>query len=237
MNHPFGTVNYGKEQVQFNVLYSARTTLGIEVYPDSNVVVKAPLGTDPAEVQKRVFRRVRWILRQQHYFQQFDPRTPVRQFVGGETHLYLGRQFRLAISTGNQDSVKLTRGYFVVEVKSAVSSDKVKSLLDGWYAGRAAVKFEESFTHCWPYFDKLNLLKPRLQIRRMQKRWGSLSKGGQLTLNTDLIRAPKECIDYVITHELCHLQCHDHSSDFYRLLEKMMPDWEKRKHKLELALV
>lgn len=237
MNRSIDTVTYGREQVQFNVLYSARKTLGIEVYPDSNVVVKAPLGTDPAEVQKRVFKRVRWILRQQHYFRQFDPRTPVRQFVGGETHLYLGRQFRLAISTGNQDSVKLTRGYFSVEVKSAVSSEKVKILLDSWYAGRAVVKFEENFSHCWPYFEKLGLTKPRLQIRRMQKRWGSLSRGGQLTLNTDLIRAPKECVDYVITHELCHLQCNDHSSEFYRLLEKVMPDWERRKHKLELALV
>lgn len=237
MNRPFGIVKYGKEQVQFNVLYSARKTLGIEVYPDSNVVVKAPLGTDPAEVQKRVFKRVRWILKQQRYFRQFDPRTPMRQFVGGETHLYLGRQFRLAISAGNKDSVKLTRGYFTAEVRSDVSSEKVKNLLNGWYAEKAAVKFEESFSHCWPYFEKLGLPKPRLQIRRMQKRWGSLSRGCQLTLNTDLIRAPKECIDYVITHELCHLQCNDHSSEFYRLLEKVMPDWEKRKHKLELALV
>ncbi|MDD2310529.1 MAG: SprT family zinc-dependent metalloprotease [Desulfuromonadaceae bacterium] len=230
-------VHYGKEKVQFRVLYSARKTLGIEVYPDSNVVVKAPLGTDPAEVRKRVVKRARWILRQQHYFHQFDPRTPSRQFVGGETHLYLGRQFRLAISAGNQDTVKLSRGYFTVEVKSVVSPDKVKILLDGWYAAKAAARFEESFGRCWSYFDKLGLLKPRLQIRRMQKRWGSLSSSGTLTLNTDLVRAPKECIDYVITHELCHLQCHDHSSHFYRLLEKVMPDWEKRKHKLELTLV
>lgn len=203
MNQSPGIVNYGKEQVQFNVLYSARKTLGIEVYPDSNVLVKAPVGTDPAEVQKRVFRRVRWILRQLHYFQQFDPRTPGRQFVGGETHLYLGRQFRLKISNGNQNSVKLTRGYFDVEFKGVTTSDKVKSLLDGWYVAKAAVKFEESFDRCWQYFDKLNLMKPRLQIRRMQKRWGSLSRRGMLTLNTELIRAPQECIDYVITHELC----------------------------------
>jgi hypothetical protein len=70
----------------------------------------------------------------------------------------------------------------------------------------------------------------------MRKRWGSLSKGGMLTLNTDLIRAPRECIDYVIIHELCHLKYHDHGSEYYRLLERVMPDWEKRKHKLELAL-
>lgn len=231
------SITYGKESISFSVLFSARKTLGIEVYPDSNVVVKAPLGTDPAEVRKRVVKRVRWILKQQHYFHQFDPRTPARQFVGGETHLYLGRQFRLAITAGNQNSVKLSRGYFAVEVKGAASPDKVKSLLEGWSAEKAGIKFAESFDGCWPYFDKRGLMKPRLQIRRMKKRWGSLSRGGRLTLNTDLIRAPKECIDYVITHELCHLQCHDHSQSFYRLLERVMPDWEKRKHKLELALV
>lgn len=237
MNLSSGTVNHGKQQIQFRVLYSARKTLGIEVYPDCNVLVKAPVGTEPAEIQKRVSRRVRWILKQQHYFHQFNPRTPMRQFVGGETHLYLGRQFRLKTVNGNQDCVKLTRGYLNVELKGYISADKVKGLLEGWYAAKAAARFAENLDRCWPYFERLQLVKPRLQIRRMQKRWGSLSRNGTLTLNTDLIRAPKECIDYVITHELCHIQFHDHSPDFYRLLEKVMPDWEKRKHKLELALV
>jgi hypothetical protein len=71
----------------------------------------------------------------------------------------------------------------------------------------------------------------------MKTRWGSLAKSGALTLNTDLVRAPLECIEYVITHELCHLKHHDHSSGFYKLLEKVMPDWEKRKRRLEMALV
>jgi len=71
----------------------------------------------------------------------------------------------------------------------------------------------------------------------MKKRWGSLSRSGLLTLNTDLIRAPQECIDYVITHELCHTLHHDHGAAFYALLVEVMPDWERRKHKLELALV
>ena len=232
-----GTIDYGKEQIHFSVLYSVRITLGIEVHPDGKVLVKAPAGTDPAEIQKRVYKRVRWILRQQHYFRQFDPRTPGRQFVGGETHLYLGRQFRLKIIKGSQDSVKLIRGYFRVELKSPPSSDRIKYLLDRWYVEKAATRFKENFDRCWPNFEKLNLTKPRLQISCMRKRWGSLSRSGILTLNTDLIRAPVACIEYVITHELCHIRFHNHSSDYYRLLGKVMPDWEKRKHKLELALV
>jgi len=218
-------------------LHGSRKTLAIEVFPDSSVVVKAPPGTTVEEIRTRVAKRASWIMRQQQYFQQFDPRTPPRQFVGGETHLYLGRQFRLKVIEGSQNAVRLSKGFFWVEEKGGADPVKTRALLNSWYAEKAATVYEDSFKRCWPNFEKLGLSKPRLQIRRMKKRWGSLSRGGLLTLNTDLIRAPRECIDYVITHELCHLQFHDHSSSFYQLLEKVMPDWEKRKHKLELALV
>ena len=70
----------------------------------------------------------------------------------------------------------------------------------------------------------------------MKKRWGSFPKNGILTLNLELLKAPKECIEYVITHELCHSMHHNHSAEFYRLLEQVMPGWKKLKHKLELKL-
>jgi predicted metal-dependent hydrolase len=237
MNAAFGAVNYGREKVNFSVLYLDRETLAIEVHPDGTVLVKAPADTNSAEIENRVIKRVRWILKQLRYFQQFYPRTPKRQFLGGETHLYLGRQFRLKVGSGRQDSVKLTRGYFVIETTGEISPAKTEKLLGAWYAAKAAAIFRESLERCWSSFERNNPVKPRLLVRRLRKRWGSLSKSGALTLNMDLIRAPKECIDYVITHELCHLRFHDHGPDFYRLLEKVMPDWEKRKHKLELMLV
>lgn len=230
------TVRYGKESIRYNVLHCSRKTLAIEVHPDSSIVIKAPSGTGLDEVQVKVGKRARWIIRQLQFFRQFEPRTPERCFVGGETHLYLGKQFRLKISEGVRDSVKLRRGYFEIETKSSANPDTIRLVLERWYREKAAKTFQDSFEHCWPHFEQLGLAKPHLQIRRMKKRWGSLSKTGQLTLNMELVRAPKECITYVIIHELCHLQCHDHSGDFYRLLEKVMPDWEKRKHKLELVL-
>jgi len=236
MSLSHGTVAYAKETIDFNVYYADRKTMEIAVHPDSLVVIKAPVGTAFAEVKKRVIRRAGWIKRQLDYFRQFEPRTPGRSYVGGETHLYLGKQYRLRISSGEVDSVKLIRGHFHIAVKGKVTPDKVRSLLEGWYAGKAGERFKESYGRNWPCFEKLSSAKPRLQVRRMRKRWGSLSKGGVLTLNTDLIRAPRECIDYVIIHELCHLHHHDHGPGFYRFLEKVMPDWEKRKHKLELAL-
>jgi predicted metal-dependent hydrolase len=235
MSH--GIVSYGREKIEFSFCRTERKTLEIAVHPNQSVIVKAPLGVEPAELQRRVVRRARWIIRQRNFFRQFEPHTPARCYEGGETHLYLGKHYRLKIAAGQKDEVKLVKGYFEVQVKGHISSEKIKCLLDGWYAKMAKNKFRECLDRCWLYFDKQGLPQPIMQIRQLKKRWGSLSGKGTLTLNMDLIRAQKDCIDYVIVHELCHLQCKDHNHKFYELLKKIIPDWEKRKYKLELTLV
>ena len=107
----------------------------------------------------------------------------------------------------------------------------VKKLLDEWLRNKAKAQFKKIFDDCIKKYAKS--VAPRLQIRDMKTRWGSLSKGGILTLNIKLIAAPKECIEYVVVHELCHLKYPNHDSKFYRLLDTRLPDWERRKNKLE----
>jgi len=243
MSSSRGAIAFGKENIEFSFSQVDRKTLEIAVHPDQAVVIKAPLGIDIEEIQKRVVKRVRWISRQREFFRQFQPLTPPRQYLGGETHLYLGRRYSLKINRENQNAgarhaapLRLICGYFQMTVNGNATSDQVKAVLEKWYAVHGKIKFRESFERCWPHFEKLSLTKPHLQIRTMKKRWGSLSGKDILTLNPDLIRAPRECIDYVVTHELCHLQNKNHGHDFFRLLEKVMPDWKKRKHNLELLL-
>ncbi len=230
-------LTYGGVDLVFELLRTARKTLEIAVHPDGRVVVKAPLDVEIEDVEARVLRRARWIRKQQAYFQQFRPRTPPRQYIGGETHRYLGRQYRFKLMHGEQPSVKLSRGYFWIACQDHRNPVEVRRLLWQWLTKRAHEKFAESFERCWPHFSRQGLPRPTLKIRRMKTRWGSLSESGTLTLNVSLIQAPRECIDYVITHELCHLKHPDHSPAFYGLIEKVMPDWEKRKHKLELSLI
>jgi predicted metal-dependent hydrolase len=236
MSLPSGVVAYGKNNIEFSFFYVNRMTLEIAVHPDQTVVIKAPLGTEIEEIKKRIVKRAAWILKQRAFFRQFDPRTPTRSYVGGETHLYLGKHYRLRIRKGNQDAVKLIKGFFEIRVMGSISSEKVKCLLEGWYKEKAALKFNENIDRCLPFLEKFSLVKPKLQIRLILKRWGSLSANKVLTLNADLIRAPKECINYVIVHELSHLRYDNHGSEFYKFLDKVMPDWEKRKHRLEVTL-
>ncbi|MBD1917273.1 MULTISPECIES: M48 family metallopeptidase [Cyanophyceae] len=77
---------------------------------------------------------------------------------------------------------------------------------------------------------------PPLHIRRLTRRWGSLTATSTLILNRALIRASTKAIDYIITHELCHLVYPDHGRDFVELLTRTLPDWELRKHRLEKQL-
>ena len=232
------TVLFGSTTISFKLFFVNRRTMEIAVHPDKTVVVKAPEGTACDTIKKRVLKRAGWIVRQLDFFRKFDPRTPKRFYVGGESHLYLGRRYRLKIHRNQtRNEVKLTRGFFQVFVKGGGSPERVRQLMDFWYAQKAAKRFRESFERCLPSFIPIKCKKPSIDIRRMKKRWGSLSKNGRLTLNVDLIRAPKECIDYVITHELCHLKYHDHGPNFYRLIENVMPDWERRKTKLEFSLI
>ena len=227
----------GHAYLVFELLRVPRKTLEIAVHPAGRVVVKAPVDVKIEDIEARVIRRARWIQKQQAYFQQFRPRTPPRQYIGGETHRYLGRQYRLKLVHGGRASVKLSRGYFWITCQDPRNREEVRRLLWQWLTTRAREKFAESFERCWPHFSRQGLPRPGLKIRRMKTRWGSLSESGALTLNVSLIQTSRECIDYVITHELCHLKHPDHSPSFYRLLEKVMPDWEKRKHKLELSLI
>jgi len=115
-------------------------------------------------------------------------------------------------------------------------SEHVAVLLEDWYRMKAREHFSISLERCGHGFIGNECALPAIQIKKMRTRWGSLSKNGTLTLNLSLVRAPRECIEYVITHELCHLKHDDHRSAFYKLLEKHMPDWERRKRKLELLL-
>lgn len=231
------TIIYGQRSIEYRLFYSARSTMEIAVLPDSTVIVKAPTTADIFKIEQKVSNRARWIIRQLNYFKQFSPRTPERYYLNGETHLYLGKRYRLKIVQDNQDRVKLTRGYFLISCRQQPNPVTTQKLLNAWYAEKATLQFNASFERCWPKFKQFSLDRPNLSIRQMHKRWGSLSVNGRLTLNSNLIKTPLECIDYVVTHELCHLKFHNHCSEFYRLLDTVIPDWEKVKHKLELSLV
>lgn len=230
------TIRYGKTKIDYRLLLMNRKSLEIAVHPDKSIIVKAPSDVALELIEARIKKRARWIKRQIAYFTQFEPQTPARQYIAGESHLYLGRQYRLKIGDADKDNVLLKNGYIYLEVTSR-KLNHIQQLMDLWYRKRAKTYLPQIFDDCWESFKRSNLNKPYLKLQKMNMRWGSLSAKGQLTLNLKLIEAPRACIEYVVMHELCHLIHHNHSAEFYKLLERIMPDWESRKCKLEMSLI
>ena len=237
MNRERGHVEYGQHCIEFVVVRRKRTTLELAVEPDATVVIAAPLSASMEAIAEKVRKRASWVRRQQQFFLQFVPRTPPRRYVSGETHLYLGRQYRLKVIAGGLPEVKLLRGVMVVQSQSPKRADVTRDLVNAWYRVRSQKWFADRLEVNLLRFPNPERVRPiGLIIRHLRQRWGSMSPGHRMLLNQRLIQAPIYSIDYVITHELCHVAEPSHGPAFFKLLNRILPDWQQRKQRLECLL-
>lgn len=234
------TIQFGSKIIAFQLEFSHRKTLGITVTPEMEVLVKAPADAPLDLIKDQVKKKAPWIIKQQSFFLSFHPKLLERKYVSGETHLYLGRQYRLKVfeeaTAVGCGAVKL-KGQFL-EVSTSDKA-KVKQLVDMWYHQRAIEVIKPMAQRLFNHFisrNNLSSLPFNFSFRNMPTRWGSCTEKGRIILNPELIKAPKGCIEYVIVHELCHLIHHDHTSKFIDLQTREMKDWEKWKMKLEKLL-
>ena len=229
-------ITYGNRTIEFDLEYSNRKSLGITVNPDKTVYIKAPADTEYSNIIDQIKKKGRWILKQKDHFESFLPNTPERKYVSGETHLYLGKQYRLKLFEDETERVKMIRGYIQVFTKDRTDKERIKGLLSSWYRDHFEKKVNDHLEANLEYFQRYKLGRPEIRIRKMKKRWGSCTPQGQIIINPEIIKAPGRCIDYVIIHELCHLIYPTHSKEFYALQTKIMPDWKKWKFRLDQML-
>ncbi|MCK9301709.1 MAG: SprT family zinc-dependent metalloprotease [Bacteroidales bacterium] len=227
-------LQYGTIKLRYTIELCRRKTLGISVYPDGSVVVKAPEDATAERIREKVHSRAAWIIKQQRYFKSFGEHTPERRYISGESHLYLGRQYMLRIIDSKKDEVHYKGNIIEIECRHRKDAE---DLLSAWYFGRAEQKFSEYAQPLIERFRKYGVEPTVIDIRYMKTRWGSCSPKGKITLNPAIIKAPPVCIEYVITHELCHLVHKNHTKAFYDLLTTEMPNWEKWKAKLEKIMM
>lgn len=205
----------------------------IQVHPDCRVVAKAPASCSDSEVVAAVRKRAAWVVQQLASFREQQQHLQPRRYVSGEGHWYLGKQYLLKVLVvpGAAQQVKLLRGKLEVSVQAA-EPERIRRVLEGWYRERARELFQRRLQALLP--QTLWVTKaPAIRILAMKTQWGSCSPAGRLTLNPNLAKAPRECIDYVILHELCHLAEHNHSERFYRLMSQVIPQWQPIKARLD----
>ena len=228
------TLEYGKTSIDYQLSYTDRGSLAIHVHPDLQVTVEAPLDSAFAEIEKRIRKRAAWILRQQKNFRRYSFDIPPRQYVSGETHRFLGKQYQLKVSQSENEKeyVKMDREYILLGVRDKSDRAQVKKRLTNWYRQRAYEIFCERVEVWFARFEGYGVPRPEVAVRQMRSQWGSCSVRGKMNLNLKLVMVPRQFIDYVIVHELCHLIEHNHSLSFYALMSKILPDWKEKRELL-----
>jgi predicted metal-dependent hydrolase len=226
-------VPYGSQNIAFALEYSPRKTLAIEVHPDSSIIVKAPADATIESIESKVIHRAAWIVRQQRQFAKYAPPLPAPECVSGEGYRYLGRQYRLKLIESSSTKIQLWQGRLEVNTPTPFNRKYVERLIANWFRDRAMIIFSERYQYCTRLVAHYAIEHSiGFELRTMSKRWGSCTPNGKIFVNPLLISAPKDCIDYVMIHELCHLRFPNHSASFYRLLANILPDWSDRKQKL-----
>jgi hypothetical protein len=230
-------VAFGGKDIPFELIRRNVKRLTITVHPDKQVTVVAPSDKSIDDIFIRVKKRAPWIAKQLDYFEQFQPLPLERKYVSGETHFYLGRQYRLKVIKDKSEAVKLIGRFIRAHVRDRGDTKRVRELLDNWYLDHARMIFRKHLDKRLGMARSLNVNVPNIIIRRLAKRWGSCTKSGNIVLNTDLVKTPLYCIEYVIMHELCHLRVPKHNQQFFRLMFRYMPDWQKRKARLDMFII
>jgi len=203
----------------------------LKVKPNCDVILTVPLKTDDKHITYILEKRKSWISKKVEFFEA-NNKVEKKEYVSGESFKYLGKNYRLKVIESNIEQVKLLRGYIQIFVKDKKNINKKQKLLNEWYILKAEKYFKKVVEE---YLSIVKKEVKNIKIRQMKTRWGSCNTSkGYINLNSELIKKRRESIEYVIFHELAHLVHPNHSREFYNYLDTYMPDWKKRKEKLEI---
>ncbi|MDW7677432.1 MAG: SprT family zinc-dependent metalloprotease [Bacillota bacterium] len=220
------TCRCGSTTITYHVTFRKRKTLGIQVEAPDQVRVTAPLRT-PEVVENKS----KWILEKLAHLREREAKKERKQFLDGERFHYLGERYPLDIVHDGSlrvPEVKLVQDTFCVLVPNE-DPNLIRSALENWYRERALDEINQRVAAFQPLFQ---VQPTAVKVKTQQKRWGSCTSRGNLLFNWKLIMAPGSLLDYVVVHEMCHLVHLNHSKAFWQLVEKVMPDYQKRRQAL-----
>ena len=228
-----GTVCYGNKKITFEIKRGNRKkTAAIHVTPAATVVISVPRDLEKERVCEIIEKRARWILEKKNFMSLRGHFNVTKEFVSGESFLYLGKQYRLKVtkSSAKESACRLVAGRLQVQIgedlDAELHTEAVKKALMEWYRKHA----EEKILERLPHITRKAGIKPKaVEIKSQNKRWGSCSRSGVVRFNWKVVMTPISVIDYVIAHELCHLIYGNHSAQFWMKLQTIYPEYKTKK--------
>lgn len=225
---------FGSTTIEYALRRSTRRRKTVEIAVDAvdGVLVAAPASATGPEVDTIVRRRAPWIIRRLTAADDEVGTAPRREWVTGETLLYLGRHYRLRFVDGDgchSGTVRLSGRWLEVSQPEGGSRQEMVRAVERWYREHAERKLRQRVEI---YAPRLGVRPKQILVRSQAKRWASCGRDGTLRFNWRIVMAPLSMVDYVVVHELCHLRHANHDRQFWDCVAAVMPDYAERRGSL-----
>ncbi len=203
------------------LIRSKRKTIGLYIQRDGRLIVRAPRQASRILIEAFVQEKEAWIREKQAIARQMAAQNQPRQFMDGETFLFLGEAYSLRIVESQAKPLVFNAGFHL----RRDAQPRAAALVEAWYRGQARQVITERVV--W-YAKQHGFHYKKIRISGARTRWGSSSTTGTLSFTWRLVMAPLEMIDYVVLHELAHTRVRNHSPAYWAALRELMPDYKIR---------
>lgn len=220
--------------IEYQLLPGAdRQTTDIVIERDGLLTVRPPLRMTPEQVDETVFSKRMWIYRNLAEWRDLNATKVSRDWVSGESFLYLGSSYRLELVQVQDDPLKLKDGRFCLlqSLAQADGGSAAQQAFVNFYKEKGLARIANRVNY---FASKVGVSAGAIQIKDLGYRWASCLNNGDLHFHWKCLMAPLTVIDYIIVHELCHLHQRDHSEAFWNEVDKILPDYRERKEWLRV---
>lgn len=204
------------------IIRTKRKTISLHITDDATLIVRAPFKASDKIIMGVVLKHKKWIEEKKREIEARNMKFSPKEFVNGEGFLYLGSYHKLKIVDNQEVPLKFENGFYL----SRKALPQARDVFINWYKNIAYEKISERVR--W-YAEQRGFKYKKVNITSAQKRWGSYSTNGNLNFPWRLIMAPLIVIDYVVIHELVHIEERNHSKAFWNKVKLLMPNYEKHK--------
>ena len=209
-------------QLDYQIIYSKRKTIAITVERDRSIVVRAPVGVSTEKIRQVVESRKLWLYEKINHAQKYPPQPIRKEFITGETIMYLGRYYRLEIKDDDEPGVRFQNRFII----SRHHQNNAAQMLRQWYISRAREKLTPKIR---AFAEALGVNYNQILVSDLKYRWASCTPKNNLNFNWRIIKAPMFVVDYLIVHELAHLLEPNHTPAFWNVVAVQVPRYELAK--------
>ena len=222
------STQYGNTNIEFELVYRKRKTLAIQIKPPDKITVISPEALSEDLIKEKVKSKGKWIIKKLIDFKDMGFTAFEREFINGESFMYLGRNYMLNITVDEsllRPKIELLDSRLQIKTPTK-DKDILRKSMEKWYRreARKIIKKRVEF-----YKPKFSIEPESVKIKEQKKRWGSCTIKGDLLFNWRVIMAPSPIIDYIVVHEMSHLAIKNHSVKFWKSVENILPDYKDRR--------